>query len=64
MLNELDRELGDRGHQFVRYAGGMVILCRSKRSARRILGSIAHFIESRLFLGVNREKSKVCHIRR
>jgi RNA-directed DNA polymerase len=64
MLNELDRELElSRGHKFVRYADDMVILCRSKRSARRILESITCFIENKLFLRVNREKSKVCHIR-
>ena len=63
MLNELDRELEGRGHKFVRYADDMVILCRSKRSARRTLESITRFIESKLFLRVNREKSKVCYIR-
>jgi RNA-directed DNA polymerase len=39
MLNELDK-LEDRGHKFVRYADDMVILCRSIRSARRILESV------------------------
>lgn len=63
MLNELDRELEDRGHKFVRYADDMVILCKSIRSAQRILESITRFIEDKLFLRVNREKSKVCHIR-
>nr|MBD3623478.1 group II intron reverse transcriptase/maturase [Sunxiuqinia sp.] len=63
MLTELDRELEDRGHKFVRYADDMVILCKSIRSARRILESITRFIECKLFLRVNREKSKVCHIR-
>jgi len=63
MLNELDRELEARGHRFVRYADDMVILCKSKRSAQRILESITRFIEGKLFLRVNREKSKVCHVR-
>jgi group II intron reverse transcriptase/maturase len=63
MLNEMDMELEGRGHKFVRYADDMVILCRSKRSAQRTLESITRFIESKLFLRVNREKSKVCHIR-
>ena len=63
MLNELDKELESRGHKFVRYADDMVILCKSRRSAQRILKSITRFIESRLFLRVNKEKSKVCHIR-
>ncbi len=63
MLNELDRELEARGHKFVRYADDMVILCKSMRSAQRILESITRFIEGKLFLRVNREKSKVCHVR-
>jgi RNA-directed DNA polymerase len=63
MLNELDRELEKRGHKFMRYADDMIILCRSKRSAHRVYGSITNFIENKLFLKVNREKSKVCHIR-
>lgn len=33
MLNELDKELTERGHRFVRYADDMVILCKSKRGA-------------------------------
>jgi len=63
MLNELDKELESRGHKFLRYADDMVILCRSRRSAQRILESITSFIENKLFLRVNKEKSKVCHIR-
>lgn len=62
MLTELDRELEDRGHKFVRYADDMVILCKSIRSAQRILESITRFIECKLFLRVNREKCKVCRI--
>jgi len=63
MLNELDRELEKRGHKFMRYADDMVILCRSKRSAQRVYESITYFIENKLFLRVNRDKSKVCHIK-
>jgi RNA-directed DNA polymerase len=62
MLNELDRELEHRGHRFVRYADDMVILCRSKRSAERIMKSIILFIEDKLFLKVNREKSQTVPI--
>ena len=39
MLNELDHELLKRGHRFVRYADDMVILCRSKASARTDTGT-------------------------
>lgn len=62
MLNELDKELERRGHKFVRYADDMVILCKSKRSAERTLKNIIPFIEGKLFLKVNREKSQPAHI--
>ena len=63
MLNELDKELEKRGHPFVRYADDLVILCRSKRSAERTLANIVPYIENKLFLKVNREKTKVAYIR-
>lgn len=62
MLNKLDKELERRGHKFVRYADDMVILCRSKRSAECVMGSIIRFIEDKLFLKVNREKSQTAPI--
>jgi RNA-directed DNA polymerase len=62
MLNELDKELESRGHHFVRYADDCVILCKSKRSAKRTLSNIVPFIESKLFLKVNREKTVVAYI--
>lgn len=62
MLNELDRELERRGHKFVRYADDCMILCKSRRSAERTLASIIPFIEKKLFLKVNREKTSVAHI--
>lgn len=63
MLNELDKELENRGHRFVRYADDMVILCKSKRSAERTLRNIIPYIEEKLFLQVNREKTVVAYIR-
>jgi len=62
MLNELDKELTNRGHRFVRYADDMVILCKSRRGAERVKRSITHFIESNLFLKVNREKTQVIYL--
>lgn len=59
MLNELDRELGARGHRFVRYADDCMIFCGSKRAAERVRDSITRFIEGKLFLKVNREKTCV-----
>jgi group II intron reverse transcriptase/maturase len=62
MLNELDKELENRGHRFVRYADGMVILCKSKRSSERALRNLIPYLEGKLFLKVNREKTSVAHI--
>jgi len=64
MLNELDKELEKRGHRFVRYADDLVILCRSKRSAERTLANIVPYIENKLFLKVNRDKTTVAYISR
>ena len=59
MLNELDKELERRGLQFVRYADDCVIFTKSRKSAERVMKNITKFIESKLKLKVNREKSKV-----
>ena len=64
MLNELDKELEKRGHKFVRYADDCMILCKSRRSAERTMASITRYIEGKLFLKVNREKTSVAHISR
>ena len=61
MLNELDHELERRGHKFVRYADDMVIFCGSKTSAVQTLEHIIPFIEKKLFLKVNREKTVVAY---
>jgi len=63
MLNELDKELEKRGHVFVRYADDSMILCKSKRGAKRTLRNIIPSIEKKLYLKVNREKTQVTHIR-
>ena len=62
MLTELDRELERRGHRFVRYADDLIIFCKSKRSAKRTLENITPFIENKLFLKVNREKTVVEYV--
>ena len=62
MLNELDKELERRGHRFVRYADDMMIFCKSRRSAERTLENILPFIEKKLFLKVNREKTVVDYV--
>ncbi len=59
MLDDLDRELESRGHRFVRYADDIRIFLRSKRAATRVLDGVTEFVEHRLKLKVNVEKSKV-----
>ena len=59
MLNELDKELEVRGLNFVRYADDCIILVKSEKTANRVLASITKFIEKKLGLKVNAEKSKV-----
>ncbi|MDK2936405.1 MAG: RNA-directed polymerase [Eubacteriaceae bacterium] len=62
MLNECDKELERRGHHFVRYADDLMIFCKSRRAAERTLKNIAPFIEEKLFLRINREKTKVSNV--
>jgi RNA-directed DNA polymerase len=64
MLNELDRELERREIRFVRYADDMLLFAKTKRSAQRILEHILPYIEGKLRLKVNREKTVVAYIGR
>ena len=59
MLDPLDKELEHRGHKFARYADDFTILVKSKRAGERVLHSISRFIEKRLKLVVNTDKSRV-----
>ena len=59
MLNELDKELEKRGLRFTRYADDCIILVKSEKAANRVMESITKFIEKKLGLKVNVEKSKV-----
>ena len=63
MLNELDKELERRGLPFVRYADDSMIFCKSKRAAMRVKESITKFIEGKLYLKVNKEKTVVSYVR-
>src|SRR5208337_1248861 len=56
---ELDWEMARRGYHFVRYADDVNIYVRSERAGKRVMASITRFIEKRLRLKVNREKSAV-----
>jgi RNA-directed DNA polymerase len=59
MLNELDKELEKRGHKFARYADDCNVYVRTKRSGQRVFNSMLNFVENRLKLKVNYEKSAV-----
>lgn len=62
MLNELDHELERRGIKFVRYADDMLLFAKTKRSAQRMMKHILPYIEDKLRLRVNREKTTVAYI--
>ena len=59
MLNELDKELEKRGLRFVRYADDCLIMVKSEKAANRVMTTITNFIENKLGLIVNVEKSKI-----
>ena len=59
MLDDLDWELDRRGHRFVRFADDGRIYVSSERAGQQVMASITHYIEQRLKLRVNRQKSAV-----
>jgi group II intron reverse transcriptase/maturase len=59
MLDDLDSELERRGHRFVRYADDVMVYVSSERAGQRVMKSTARYVEQRLKLKVNREKSAV-----
>lgn len=59
VLDELDSELARRGHRFVRYADDANVYVRSEHAGRRVMDSLARFIQWRLRLRINASKSAV-----
>lgn len=59
MLTDLDKELERRGHAFCRYADDCNIYVKSEKAGQRVLDSTTKFLENKLKLRVNREKSAV-----
>lgn len=59
MLDDLDKELEERGHKFCRYADDCNIYVKSERAGKRVMISISEYIEKKLKLRVNKEKSAV-----
>ena len=61
-LNEFDQEYEKRGVKFVRYADDIVLLAKSDRAAKRLLGTSTKYLEGTLKLKVNQEKSRVVSV--
>jgi group II intron reverse transcriptase/maturase len=59
LQDDLDRELTKRGHRFVRYVDDCNIFVRIQRAGKRVMESVVRFVEDRLKLKVNRDKSAV-----
>lgn len=59
VLDELDHELERRGHRFIRYADDLSIYVRSESAGLRVFESVTRFLERRMRLVVNRDKSAV-----
>jgi len=59
MLDDLDKELERRGHRFCRYADDGNIYVKSKRAAEDVFTSITKFLERKLHLKINAEKSTI-----
>jgi RNA-directed DNA polymerase len=64
MLDPLDKELEKRGLRFARYADDFLILVKSAAAAKRVMASIVRFVEGRLKLVVNRQKSQAAPLNR
>ncbi len=59
LLDDLDKELEHWGHCFARYCDDFVILVGSQRAGERVVESVTRYLERRLKLTVNQNKSKV-----
>ena len=59
VLDELDKELERRGLRFVRYADDMIIMVGSQKAAERVMRTVSRFIEERMKLKVNKDKSGI-----
>lgn len=62
LLDDLDQLLESRGHRFCRYADDCNIYVRSLAAGQRVMESVTGFLEGKLKLRVNREKSAVAPV--
>lgn len=63
LLDDLDKELENRGHKFIRYADDLAIFVGSKRAGERVLASVSRYLENILKVTVNTTKSKVSRVK-
>lgn len=59
VLNQLDQLLIERNHPFVRYADDIYVFCRSRETAKRTLLAVTKYLENKLKLEVNRDKTEI-----
>ena len=59
LLDDLDKELENRGLRFARYADDFQVFVRTHRSARRVFASVQRFLTRKLKLVVNQQKSRI-----
>lgn len=62
LLDDFDKELEKRGHHFCRYADDGNIYVRSRKAGERVMASVTAFLEGKLQLKVNRQKSAVAYV--
>ena len=62
LLDDLDKELERRGHRFCRYADDCNIYVRSQAAGERVMASVTAFLEKKLKLKVNQQKSAVAPV--
>jgi len=63
VLDPLDKELESRGHKFARYADDFLVMVKSAKAAKRVMGSLIRYCEGRLKLVVNRAKSQATQLK-
>ena len=63
MLDSLDKYLEYRQLKFSRYADDFVICVRSSSAARRVMNSVRAFLNNKLKLPINTQKSQVVKVR-
>jgi len=62
LLDDLDTELQNRGHRFARYADDLLVLVKSERAGQRVKTSLTRWLDRKLKLPVNEQKSRVTRV--